>query len=328
MTCGATRIELGRGVRSGVSAGDGPSAILTQPGAEAIARGVAEGSGVPLLVLPDGEAAKTLEVAERVYRWLDSHDIDRSGTVVAIGGGTVTDLAGFVASTYLRGIRMLSVPTTLLCAVDAAIGGKTAVNLDAKNLVGTFWEPDTVFVDMEILEQLPPSLRREGMAEIAKAGLIGDPHLVEALESGGGTAALDRIVRDAIAVKVDVVSADPHEHGVRAILNYGHTVGHAIERVAAIPHGDAVSIGMTAAAELATRLLGFPDAARQRALLAGLGLPTTCSFELEPVMHLLRSDKKRRRGALNMVLLERIGVPSVVTVEEAEVRSVLSDTLS
>ncbi|MFZ0493283.1 MAG: 3-dehydroquinate synthase [Acidimicrobiia bacterium] len=328
MRCGGSEIRMGRGLLTEVPSGDGQSAILTQPGAESIARSVAERNETPVLVLPDGEAAKTLEVAERTYHWLDSLNIDRSGTIVAVGGGTVTDLAGFVASTYLRGIRLVSVPTTLLGAVDASIGGKTAVNLDAKNLVGTFWDPTAVFVDIEILEQLPASLRREGMAEIAKAGLIGDLQLVEVLEERGTDAALDRIVRDAIAVKVRVVTTDPREEGVRAILNYGHTVGHAIELVTGIAHGDAVSIGMTAAAELSARLLGFSEAARQRALLAGLGLPTTWRCEIEPVMRLLRSDKKRRRGSLNMVLLERIGAPNVIAVGEQDVRSVLSDTLS
>jgi 3-dehydroquinate synthase len=327
MACGSTEIRLGRGILSEMPGHD-QSAIFTQPGAEQIAHAIAERNGAPLFVLPDREAAKTLEVAERAYRWLDSQDIDRSGSIVAVGGGTVTDLAGFVASTYLRGIRLVSVPTTLLGAVDAAIGGKTGVNLDAKNLVGTFWEPDAVFVDFEILEQLPTSLRREGMAEIAKAGLIGDLHLVEVLEEYGTDAALDRIVRDAIAVKVRVVTRDPREQGMRAILNYGHTIGHAIERVAGIAHGDAVSIGMTIAAELSERLLGFSDAARQRVLLADLGLPTTWRGEIEPLMRLLRSDKKRRRGSINMVLLERIGAPRVLTVGEPAVRSVLSDTLA
>ncbi len=328
MHCGSTEIRIGRGAVAKVPLGSDRAAILTQPGAESIALSVARRIAAPVLVLPDGEAAKTLEVAADAYRWLDAQDIDRHGTVVAIGGGTVTDLGGFVASTYMRGIQLVSVPTTLLAAVDAAIGGKTAVNLEAKNLVGTFWDAHLVLVDIDILDELPNKLVVEGMAEVAKAALIGDQDLVEQLERYDAGTALDRIVRAAVAVKVSVVSSDPHERGGRAILNYGHTVGHAIERAAGIGHGHAVAVGMTVAATLSTRVVGFTQAARQRALLTRLGLQTTCRCDTEAIMELLRSDKKRRHGRLNMVLLEQIGVPRVVPVEEPDLRAVLSDTLS
>jgi len=324
--CAGSEIRIGRGLIESLTVEN--AVILTQPGAEAIARSVTARTGAPLLVLPDGEETKTLQIAERTYRWLDECDVDRSGRVVAIGGGTVTDLAGFVASTYMRGIRLTNVPTTLLGAVDAAIGGKTAVNLAAKNMVGTFWAADSVVVDLDVLEDLPPPLITEGMAEIAKAGLIGDPHLVARLERYRTGESLEHIVHDAVAVKARIVNDDPREAGPRAFLNYGHTSGHAIERVSGIGHGAAVSVGMTIAARLSSRLLGFEGAQRQESLLSHLGLPTRHECAVEPVMDLLRSDKKRRLGETNMVLLEEVGAPKLVAVEEADLRWVLSDTLS
>lgn len=322
----ATEIRVGRGMVESLSSE--PTVVLTQPGAETIARHIADRSGAPVLVLPDGEEAKTLQVAERTYRWLGTHDVDRFSTVAAVGGGTVTDLAGFVASTYMRGIRLINVPTTLLGAVDAAIGGKTAVNLTAKNMVGTFWPADLVLVDLDILERLPAELITEGMAEIAKAGLIGDVRLVEQLEQYHAGDALDHVVGAAIAVKARVVSEDPRERGARAILNYGHTSGHAIELVSGVGHGAAVAIGITIAGKLAARLLGFGEAPRQEALLAHLGLPTSHACPVEPLIELLKRDKKRRHGEISMVLLERIGTPKLLPVTEADLRSVLSDTLS
>lgn len=301
--------------------------IFTQPGARDVAERVAKHLEAPVRVFPDGERAKTLAVAAATYRWLDDIGLDRQGTIVVVGGGTVCDVGGFVASTYLRGIEVVSVPTTLLAAVDAAIGGKTAVNLEAKNQVGTFWEPSRILVDLDVLRGLPRRLVREGMAEIAKAGMIGDEDLVVELEEHGLQASLEKIVPAAIRVKAKIVTEDLRETGLRTVLNYGHTVGHAVERVVGLSHGESVSIGMAAAAHIAESVLGFGQADRQLALLESLELPTTCRADLAKVMHMLRKDKKRDGSLIRMVLLRAIGEPEIVAVDDAAVSSVLSDTL-
>ncbi|NIA26061.1 MAG: iron-containing alcohol dehydrogenase [Gammaproteobacteria bacterium] len=301
--------------------------IFTQPGARDVAERVARRLEAPVRVFPDGEEAKTLAVAAAAYRWLDDIGLDRQGTVVVVGGGSVCDVGGFVASTYLRGVEVVSVPTTLLAAVDASIGGKTAVNLEAKNQVGTFWEPSRILVDLEVLRGLPRRLVREGMAEIAKAGMIGDELLVIELEEKGLQAPLEKIVPAAIRVKAKVVSEDLHERGIRVVLNYGHTVGHAVERVAGVSHGESVAIGMAAAAHISKSVFGFDQADRQLALLKGLELPTTCKADPAKVARLLRRDKKRDGSKVRMVLLRAIGDPVITPVDEAALSSALSDTL-
>lgn len=329
VTCGITEIRIGRNLLEDVlpERERSRTVVLTQPGAEPVGRQIAARLAAPVRVLPDGERAKAISVAEEMYRWLDEVDVDRHGTLVAVGGGTVSDLAGFVASTYLRGIELVTVPTTLLAAVDASIGGKNAVNLEAKNLVGTFWEPTRVVVDLDLLDRLPKERLRDGMAEIVKAGFIGDEQLVSLLEKDGLSASLSVAVPAAIAVKAGIVSRDPTEHGERALLNYGHTVGHAIERVAPVGHGEAIAVGMVVASALSERMLGFTDRHRHRAVIQRLELPITAAADLDSVMRMMRSDKKRFRGSTRMVLLERIGSPLLVEVPEAAVSSVLSDTL-
>ncbi len=292
-------------------------AVLTQPGAAAIADRVARrigesGPRCEVRVLPDAEAAKTLAVAGEVYEWLAEQRLGRHDTVVGVGGGAVTDLAGFVAATWLRGVEVVHVPTTLLAAVDAAIGGKTGVNLAGKNLVGAFWHPTRVVVDLEVLAELPASLYREGLAEIAKVGLVGDPDLVALLERQGPEAPLEALVPAAVAVKAAVVGEDFREAGRRAVLNYGHTIGHAVEVAGGMRHGDAVAVGMVAAGAAATHQVGFGDATRQERLLAGLGLPVRVAGLARPqVEKLLELDKKRDEVGLRMVLLEAIGHPVV-----------------
>ncbi len=292
-------------------------AVLTQPGAAAIADRVARriGEGGPqceVRIVPDGDAAKTLTVAGAVYEWLAEQRVGRHDTVVGVGGGAVTDLAGFVAATWLRGVEVVHVPTTLLAAVDAAVGGKTGVNLAGKNLVGAFWHPTRVVVDLDVLAQLPASLYREGLAEIAKAGLVGDPNLVEVLERYGPAAPLEALVPAAVAVKAAVVGEDFREEGQRAVLNYGHTLGHAVEIAGEMRHGDAVAVGMVAAGAASTHQVGFADAARQQDLLARLGLPTRVEgLARRRVEELLELDKKRDGAGLRMVLLEAIGTPVV-----------------
>lgn len=274
------------------------------------------------LLIPNGEAAKDIDVAQRVWAALGEAGFTRTDAIVSVGGGAVTDLAGFVAATWLRGVRIVHVPTTLLGMVDAAIGGKTAVNTVAgKNLVGVFHQPAGVLCDLDALGTLPRPDFVAGMAEVVKAGFIADPEILTALERGDGAddgTLLHELVVRAIQVKADVVAADPHEAGRREFLNYGHTLAHAIERDAGFGswrHGDAVSVGLVFAAELG-RLAGRLDdetAARHRAILSGLGLPITYGADAWPRLRdAMRIDKKARGARLRFVVLEGVGRPVVL----------------
>jgi len=281
-----------------------------------------DGREVHPLLVPDGEAAKDIGVADRVWQSLGEAGFTRTDAVVAVGGGAVTDLAGFAAATWLRGVRVVHIPTTLLGMVDAAVGGKTAVNTAAgKNLVGAFHQPVGVICDLDALATLPRADFVAGMAEVVKCGFIADPAILDALESGvgaeDGTLLHDLVVR-AVQVKADVVGGDPTEAGRREILNYGHTLAHAIERDAgfgAWRHGDAVSVGLCFAAELG-RLSGRLDdgtAARHRTILTGLGLPTHYPGAAWPRLRdAIRIDKKARGARLRFVVLAGLGQPTVL----------------
>ena len=287
------------------------------------------------LPIPDGERAKTLAVAEALYRQLAIREAQRDDLIVALGGGAAGDVAGFVAATYLRGMPVLQVPTTLLAMVDAAIGGKTAVNLPAgKNLVGAFHQPVGVLADVAALATLPEGEFRSGLGEVAKYALAFDRGLVGLLERETGRLIgpggprerelLADIVRRCAEIKAGIVSADERDTAERLFLNYGHTLGHALERLddfAGRSHGEAVSIGCMFAARLAERLgvasSGLVD--RHIRLLEPLGLPTGGPLP-EPgrVLDAMRMDKKRR-GGLRFVLLEDVGRPTVAEVPDEDV---------
>jgi len=329
---GTGRVVIGRGVLDAdVVLGDtSPAmvAVIAAEGREVVASRIeaelGERSRAATVRIPDGEAAKTLGTVEHVALALNDLGVTRGDLIVGVGGGSVTDLAGFVAATYLRGIAVAYVPTTLLAAVDAAIGGKTAVDVGGKNLVGVFRHPDRVVVDLEVLDDLPMDLRRQGMAEALKAGFVADPELVGLLERDGVDAALDEVVRRAIAVKAGIVERDFTERGDRVILNYGHTIGHAIETVGAMPHGEAVAVGMVAAARASVMVAGFAEEARHTAAIAGLGLPIAAhGLDPDAVERQMALDKKRDREGLRMVLLEEIGRPRVDHVEGTTVRAAL-----
>ena len=282
------------------------------------------------LEVPDGEAAKTADVAQSCWAALARWGFTRSDAVVGLGGGTPTDLAGFVAATWLRGVPVLHAPTTLLGMVDAAVGGKTGINTDAgKNLVGAFHEPAAVLCDLSLLEQLPPAELVSGLAEVVKCGFVADPAILQLVE-GDPNAAVDptsgtlrELVERAIRVKIEVVTADPRETTAgagkagRAALNYGHTLGHAIERVEGYHyrHGEAVAIGMVYAAELA-RLAGRLDegsADRHRTVLASLGLPTAYPGQRWPQLYeAMRVDKKTRGDRLRFVVLDALARPGIL----------------
>lgn len=288
------------------------------------------------IVVPDAEDAKTAEVAARCWQQLGQRGFTRSDAVVGLGGGAATDLAGFVAATFLRGIRVVQVPTTLLAMVDAAVGGKTGINTaEGKNLVGCFHEPAGVVCDLTLLQSLPAPDLVSGLAEVVKCGFIADPailDLVAADPSGArdpGSAVLRELVERSIAVKARVVAVDLREETSsggrvgREALNYGHTLAHAIERVEsyAMRHGDAVAIGLVYAAELA-RLAGRLDgetAELHRHLLTSLALPTSYRPDrFGALRDAMGVDKKARGDRLRFVILEEVGRPAILEAPDEE----------
>lgn len=324
---GATELVVGHGLPDQIlpaRQGRQRVAIMTQPGATHIALDVAQrlrsdDLQVEVIGLPDRDEAKTLMVAESVYEALARFGLGRQDTVVGVGGGSVSDLAGFVAGTWLRGVEVVHVPTTLLAAVDASIGGKTGVNLAGKNLVGLFWHPTRVIVDVTTLELLPSSLRREGLAEALKTGLVGDSELFELLAREGERAPLEEVVTRSAAVKARVVGEDERESGLRAILNFGHTIGHAIEFASPLSHGECVAVGMVAAGRISERRLRFPGFDRMLEAVSGLGLPTEVDgLDRARIEDLLRHDKKRDAQGLRMILLRAFGDPVVEHVDDQD----------
>ncbi len=323
-----TEVLVGRGLpRSVLPERDDRErvAVLTQPGATQHALDIAQrlrsaGLGVEVVGLPDRDQAKTLEVAETVYESLARFGLGRHDTVMGVGGGSVTDLAGFVAGTWLRGVEAVFVPTTLLAAVDASIGGKSGVNLAGKNLVGVFWHPKRVIIDVEIIEALPTSLLKEGLAEALKAGLIDDGELFELLEADGVHASIEEVVTRAVSVKARLVDRDERERGDRALLNLGHTIGHAIEFASPLSHGESVALGLVAAGRISESRLGFTHSDRLNTAIEGLGLAVTISgLDRARVIDLLGRDKKRDASGIRMILLSDIGEPSIVHVSTDEI---------
>jgi 3-dehydroquinate synthase/shikimate kinase/3-dehydroquinate synthase len=260
------------------------------------------------LTFPEGEASKTFDTAARLAEGLAREGLHRDDVVIAFGGGVVGDVAGFVASTYGRGIRVIQVPTTLLAMVDSSVGGKTGVNLpQGKNLVGTFHQPYAVYADLDVLRTLPARELRAGMAEVVKYAFIADPSILELVERGD----MHGIVTRCVKIKADVVASDERDAGRRAILNYGHTLGHAIELASDLHHGEAVAIGMVYAAIVA-RILGVSDLVDDhRRAIEAVGLPTEIPGLRWPVVRKrMVLDKKYARGD-RMVLLEAPGKPVV-----------------
>ena len=279
------------------------------------------GIAAHLFVMPSGEQSKTLATAQHIYTWLAGLKAERGHLVLAVGGGVVGDLAGFVAATYLRGLPFAQVPTSLLAMMDAAIGGKTAVDLpQGKNLVGAFYQPKFVLADVSVLQTLPERELRSGWAEAIKHGLIMDDNLLTTFESQTDEIqALEPeiatdVIRRSMAIKANVVSQDERETlGIRVLLNYGHTIGHGIEAATGYGqylHGEAVSIGMMGAANIGRGmgLMSDAEVERQRSVLAAYGLPLSApSVDPGSVLEAMRSDKKVAGGAIRWVLLDGIG---------------------
>jgi 3-dehydroquinate synthase len=290
--------------------------------------------GWPVVEVGQGEEAKTLAAVERIYERMLDMEMDRSSMLAGIGGGIVCDVAGFAASTYLRGMRHCFAPTTLIAQADAAVGGKNGVNLRGyKNLVGTIRQPELVLCDLGLLRTLPQREIACGFAEIIKHAAIGDGRLFEFLEAHLEEAlslkrtAIEKAVNDSLSVKAAIVSADEIEKGERMKLNFGHTIGHAVEKAAGLPHGEAIGIGMVAAAGLSSArgMLKKSDAQRISALLARVPLPLEMRGSKAELFDAVAKDKKRRGEAIRMCLLEGIGRAKICEVGLSELEAVLDD---
>ncbi len=315
----ALKQHIARGARIAIVA-DASVARYARPLQKALAKA---GYAVHLLSIPSGERSKTLAQAGRIYRFCATAGLDRHSWLIAVGGGVVGDMAGFVAATYLRGISFVQVPTTLLAQVDSSIGGKTGVDIpEGKNLVGAFYQPKLVWIDPEVLASLPLAHRRNGMAEVIKYGAIADAQLFAQLEKhidtlihGAPGALLTSVIARCAAIKADVVQRDPHEtRGLRAILNFGHSIGHAIEAASGYSgylHGEAISIGMFVASFIAAQmeLLSTVERIRLGALLRRAGLPSHARKPMArtTLLTYLSRDKKSQAGSVRFVLLKKLG---------------------
>lgn len=272
-----------------------------------------------------GEQAKSWQTVDRVVGELLKFGVDRSSVVVGIGGGVTTDLAGFVASIYMRGVRFVAVPTTLLAQVDAAIGGKNGINIGGyKNIAGTFSMPESVIFDRSFLKTLPDSEFCNGLAEVIKAGIIGDVGLFEMLEQHtvseirADDSLLEKLIQKAVLVKSEIVERDPIEAGDRKLLNLGHTFGHAIEHCSdKFSHGEAVAIGLCMAADRAFTMGLCSMETRNRivAVIQKVGLPTTCEVEMTELEKAMKMDKKRSSAGVDFILPKEIGYCVIVNVK-------------
>ncbi len=333
-----SRALIGRGLLDEIPAAlDGVKKVLIihpEPltnSAEAL-RDALNNKGFEALVatVPAAEEAKRVEVAAFCWGIMGQADFQRNDAVIGFGGGSTTDLSGFVASTWLRGIRSILIPTTLLGMVDAAIGGKTGINTaEGKNLVGTFYLPTKVFIDLDTLHSLPKNELVAGMAEVIKYGFISDPEILEIIEKDT-QAALDPssatfadLIQRSVNIKEQVTESDFREAGEREFLNYGHTLGHAIEHSERYKwrHGAAISIGMVFAAELAllSGRLSESDVERHRSIFKLLGLPVSYKAEKwEQLLATMKRDKKGRAGMLRFIVLDQIGKPGVLSAPTDE----------
>ena len=288
----------------------------------------------PIITIKTGEKIKNLDTVRYIYEKLVALESDRSTFIIGIGGGIVCDITGFVASTYLRGVKFGFVSTTLLSQVDASVGGKNGVNFQGyKNMVGVFNQPEFVICDLNLLSTLPQKEILCGLAEIVKHAAIGDAKLFKYLEEHYqkalelDTGVIEKLVYDSVLIKSAIVNRDEKEKGERRKLNFGHTFGHAIEKTTGVRHGEAVSAGMVMASELSVKKghLQAKDAQRIKNLLRDLKLPISLQADRKTVFDALRKDKKRQGDRINFVLLEDIGKPFVDQIAIKELEDVLND---
>jgi 3-dehydroquinate synthase len=289
------------------------------------------------IIIGTGEKIKTLETVEYIYKNLVELEIDRSCFIVGVGGGVVCDITGFAASTYMRGLEFGFVSTSLLSQVDASVGGKNGVNFHGyKNMIGVFNQPEFVICDPVMLKTLPQKELLCGFAEIVKHGAIGSSAMFSFLENNFQKAldldvrTLEKLVYDSVKIKADVVKRDEKEKGERRKLNFGHTLGHAIEKTIGIPHGEAVSIGMVFAANLSVKrnMLSIEEAQRIKALLDQIGLPTLPNgipFDKDKLLDALKKDKKREGSGIHFTLLTAIGETAIEEIPIKELEEVIHD---
>lgn len=266
-------------------------------------------------VIPAGEESKTLDTVARLYADFSEAELTRSDLVIALGGGVVGDITGFAAATYLRGIHICQIPTTLLAQVDSSVGGKTAVDLpQGKNLVGAFYQPELVMIDTDILKTLPEPIFHDGMAEVIKYGFISNPEIIDLISAPDFKQNMERIVYECVQIKRDVVQEDERDTGLRMTLNFGHTIGHAAEKVGhftELSHGQAVAIGMVQAAKLAVKL-GETDLVQQiTSICQAHGLPTELPYPIEEIYTTMLHDKKRTADSINFILVHPMGKANI-----------------
>ncbi len=291
-------------------------------------------NGLSCITIPTGEKQKTLSFAEEVMRQMIRLEADRNAFLVGVGGGLVTDLAGFVASVYMRGIQFGFVSSTLLGQVDASIGGKNGVNLDGyKNIIGLFRQPEFVWCDLELLNTLDQREMISGLAEVIKYGSIRDAHLFDYLENNldqilqRHPAALENIVAVSAGIKAEIVQSDPTEKGERRLLNFGHTLGHAIEKLTGMLHGEAIAVGMVLEARLSVNL-GFlkkSEIVRLEHLIRAAGLPAKTDVPPAKLYDVLLKDKKRAGDKIHMVLLSSIGSAFIHTMDLNSIQTAVHD---
>lgn len=277
----------------------------------------------PSFTVGQGEAHKTLQTVEQIYRWLLENNADRSSFILAVGGGLVCDVAGYVASTFMRGVRFGFVSTTLLSQVDASVGGKNGVNLDGfKNIIGTFNQPEFVICDPEMLQTLDKRDYISGLAEVVKHTLIADAEMFSFIENNvdrlirRDAEAINTVVENSVRIKAKVVSMDEREKGERRKLNLGHTWGHAVETLTHLPHGEAVSIGLVFSAKLSVLkgLMTQEQCTRTINLLNRLGLPTTAEFDRQTAFGYMLKDKKKEKATIHFILMNGIGNATVKAI--------------
>jgi 3-dehydroquinate synthase len=284
------------------------------------------------IVLRPGEEYKVQATADAVIEQLIEFGADRSTTLIGVGGGVITDITGYVASIYMRGLRFGFVPTSLLAMVDAAIGGKNGIDVGVyKNMAGLIRQPSFLLYDMTFLGTLPQMQWENGFAEIIKHACIKDAALFRQLEQSsfktfqGKKQNISALVKRNAVIKTKVVQQDEFEKGDRRLLNYGHTLGHALENQYELLHGQAVAIGMTYASVISEKITGFKDTSRVTRLLLQYGLPTFVEFDKQMVLHVMKMDKKREKKEMNYVLLERIGKGVVKTIPVTQLEKIINE---
>ena len=279
-------------------------------------------------IIPAGEENKRLSTVETIYHDLIANGMTRKDLIIALGGGVTGDITGFAAATFLRGVALCQIPTTLLAQVDSSVGGKTGVDLpEGKNLVGAFYQPRLVLIDPNVLSSLPDRVFSEGMGEVIKYGCISNPNILEMCADLAYKENIEDIIYECVKIKRDVVAVDEHDTGLRMILNFGHTIGHAAEKLGNyidLAHGEAVAVGMVAAMRLSNRI-GAPidHVPMLTAVLNRAGLPTELNYDREEIYRALLSDKKKFGGTVNFILVRELGNAEIVPIDAEKLHQLI-----